>query len=267
MRTEPGRIKGTLLGLAAGDKIGGPIQMALTLGESLAACRGFDPEDLGKRYLAWWHQSGFDTGPTAAGVFQLVEKGKSYREAAELMHHQLEGMTAGCNPLHRCPPLALSPNILAADLKQVSKEEARLTHFHPLAGEGSGLVTSIIRNLIIGKSWEEGIMLATRGQPDWILKMVSSIVPPTSRGGYTLDVLKATLYFLHNADSFQDALQQSFDFAGPANYCPVAVGALAGARWGAGSVDPSSYRQNQEHVPGIDSLAERLSQLWKEVQL
>jgi ADP-ribosylglycohydrolase len=172
-------------------------------------------------------------------------------------------MTAGCNPSHRCSPLALSPYIPDEDLIRVSKEEACLTHFHPTAGEGSGLVTAIIRNLIKGSSWNEATMLAARRQADWVLSMIFSKIPPSSQGGYTPDVLSAALYFLHHSESFQEALTRSLEFAGPANYCPVLVGALAGARWGAGSIPPTSYQHNQSHMDRITNLAEHFSNQWK----
>jgi hypothetical protein len=37
-------------------------------------------------------------------------------------------------------------------------------------------------------------------------------------------------------DTGKEVLQKSIEFAGPANYCPVLVGSLAGARWGASSI-------------------------------
>jgi hypothetical protein len=47
------------------------------------------------------------------------------------------------------------------------------------------------------------------------------------------------VHFVARHDSFGEALSESLSFAGPANYCPVLVGAIAGARWGASSVAES----------------------------
>src|SRR4051794_21690552 len=52
--TAEDRCRGVLVGLAAGDRIGGPIRMALRLAESLLHCGGFDPADTLDRYLRWW---------------------------------------------------------------------------------------------------------------------------------------------------------------------------------------------------------------------
>ena len=66
MSTIEDRISGVLYGLAAGDRIGGPIAMAMCLSESLLTRRIFDLSDILDRYLVWWTESGFDTGPIAA---------------------------------------------------------------------------------------------------------------------------------------------------------------------------------------------------------
>jgi ADP-ribosylglycohydrolase len=52
------RVKGIIFGLAAGDKIGGPLRMALQIAESLIDCNGFNVEAVGRRYLAWWRREG-----------------------------------------------------------------------------------------------------------------------------------------------------------------------------------------------------------------
>ena len=69
------RVRGVLVGLAAGDRNGGPSEMAVRLGESLDERQGFDLDDIGARYLQWWNQGAFDTGPTAASVFEQVAAG------------------------------------------------------------------------------------------------------------------------------------------------------------------------------------------------
>lgn len=46
------RSRGVLIGLATGDRNGGPIRMAVRLAESLLACGGFDPADIPMKTLA-----------------------------------------------------------------------------------------------------------------------------------------------------------------------------------------------------------------------
>ena len=60
--------------------------------------------------------------------------------------------------------------------------------------------------------------------------------PKLSRGGFCVHSLEAALFFVGSSDSFDAAVRQSLEFAGPDNYCPVLVGALAGARFGAQAI-------------------------------
>jgi len=56
------RVKGVLLGLAAGDRIGGPTNMATLLGESLVEQSVFASEDVEEKYTTWWTKERFDVG-------------------------------------------------------------------------------------------------------------------------------------------------------------------------------------------------------------
>ena len=55
------RCRGVQVGLAAGDRIGGPIRMAVRLAESFIDCDRFNPSDIVNRYLSWWCEGAFDT--------------------------------------------------------------------------------------------------------------------------------------------------------------------------------------------------------------
>ena len=69
------RVEGVLLGLAAGDRIGGPIKMAILLADSLISNSAYDSSDVEKRYIEWWNQNGFDTGIVSEKVFSMVSEG------------------------------------------------------------------------------------------------------------------------------------------------------------------------------------------------
>jgi hypothetical protein len=82
--------------------------MAVRLAESLSGQWRFDPEDILDRYLAWWRDGAFDTGPTTATVLSLIDAGMDAAEAVERVHGQAGGLTAGCNPAHHCVPLGMA---------------------------------------------------------------------------------------------------------------------------------------------------------------
>src|SRR5271165_455107 len=158
------RIRGVLLGLAAGDRNGGPIRMAVRLAESLSDRRQFDPEDILSRYLAWWRDGAFDTGPTTAAVLSLVDAGMDGIEAVKRVHNESGGMTAGCNPAHRCTPLAMAHFLPDDELAGCTLRESRLTHQHPLAGDVAAAVVVLCRALIRSKPWDEALLLARVGR-------------------------------------------------------------------------------------------------------
>ncbi len=252
--TATDRCAGVLLGLAAGDRNGGPMRMAIHLAESLLACGRFDPDDVLARYLAWWREGAFDTGPVTARVLELIASGVASADATAQVHCEFGGKTAGCNPAHRSPPLSMLATIADEDLAACAMTEARLTHYDPLAGKVAAAVNRLCRTLIRGVPWPEAVQqcgdLARRDRDG-----------PGSSGGYAPDVLRAAVYFVGGSASFGEALERSIAFAGPANYCPVLVGSIGGARWGAAAI-PQAALAHVEILPRVRAVAEGLAAGW-----
>jgi ADP-ribosyl-[dinitrogen reductase] hydrolase len=248
------RCRGVLVGLAAGDKIGGPIRMAVRLAESLVACGGFNSSDILERYLAWWREGAFDTGPVSDRAFALLASGVPAREATAQVHQEFGGMTAACNPAHRSSPLSMLSEIPDEDLAACAMTEAHLTHHDPLAGEIAVAVNKLCRVLIRGDAWD--VALRRCGWFD-------GHEEPGSNGGYAPDVLQAAQHFVGTSGHFAEALDRSLAFAGPANYCPVLVGAIAGGRWGASAIPPLSL-VHVDILPRVRAAAEALAAGWVE---
>ena len=247
------RCRGVLVGLAAGDKIGGPIRMAVRLAESLVACSGFNSSDILARYLAWRREGAFDTGPVSERVFTLLVKGKPFQQVTAQVHKEFGGKTAGCNPAHRSPPLSMFARIPDEDLTPFAKAEAALTHYDPLAGEIAATVDRLCRALIRGVDW--GVALHQCGG-------FVDENGPGHNGGFAPDVLQAAMHFVGTSDSFAEALERALAFAGPANYSPVLVGAIAGARWGASAISPSSL-VHVEILAKVQAAASALGADWR----
>jgi ADP-ribosylglycohydrolase len=250
--TAASRCRGVLTGLAAGDQIGGPTRMAVRLGESLLDCGGFDPADIQGRYLRWWREGAFDTGPVSDRALALVAAGMPASEATAQVHRESDGKTAGCNPAHRSSPLAMLAAIADAHLAACALAEARLTHHDPLAGEVAAAVNQLCRSLIRGTAWQE----AVRQAGDF-----ADQKGPGNRGGYAPDVLRAAVFFVGTSASFGAALERSLAFAGPANYCPVLVGAIGGGRWGASAIPPAALA-HVDILPRVRATADALSAGW-----
>jgi len=207
--------------------------MALRVAESLMDRGGFDVSDVGGRYLGWWRGGAFDTGPTVAEVLSLVSSGVSFGAAAARADRNADGRTAGCNPAHRSVPLAMCASIDDSALSTAAVTEARLTHQHPLAGDVAASVVRLCRALIRGTPWPAALGVAADGRSPETRRGLDPL-PRTeiSASGYAPDTLGAAIHFLNTSASFSAALSRSIDFAGPANYCPVLVGSIGGARWG-----------------------------------
>ena len=256
------RVCGVLVGLAAGDFHGGPIRMAVRIAESLAAHNGFQRDDVMDRYMTWYREGAFDTGPVADRVFARVLKGESVEEAVKAVHISRDNMTAGCNPAHRAVPLAMCRGIDLFSLSQAAVAEASLTHFDSIAGEVSAAVVILCRRLIEGAVWTDALLATSEGR-DSATKHALSVVSEQEldRGGYAPSVLAAAIYYLDRHRSLQEALTASFEFAGRWNFCPVLVGAIGGARWGASAV-PVERIRHTELMPRVTVVAQKLSALW-----
>ncbi|OPY89739.1 MAG: ADP-ribosylglycohydrolase [Syntrophaceae bacterium PtaU1.Bin231] len=257
------RVRGILFGLAAGDRIGGPVRMALELAESLIGCAAFDVRDIAGRYLSWWRMGGFDTGPTAARVFESAATGLTYEKAAIQVHRECGEQTAGCNPAHRCAPIAMAASIPDELVGMAAQEEAMLTHRHPLAGDVAAAVAALCRALIRGLPWAEAIALASGGRlPETQQALAVSAEEGLSRGGHAPEVLRAAVFFLHHSYSFSAALERAVDFAGPSNYCPVLVGCIGGAKWGRSAIPDSVLPAHAGLLERISNAAEVLEAGW-----
>jgi ADP-ribosylglycohydrolase len=235
--------------------------MALRLAESLLARGGLDSADVLRRYVDWWRADGQDSGPTAARVLGLIAGGVSAAAAVAQADRESGGRTAGCNPAHRATPLAMAWAIPDERLAGCAREEAALTHRHPLAGDVSAAAAGLCRALVRGGDWGEALEAAAVGHmAETQQALEAARHAPGGRGGYAPEVLQAALYFVHRAPIFAEALAGALAFAGPANYCPVLTGAIAGARWGAGAIDPAAV--DARLLPTLRGTADRLALSW-----
>lgn len=213
-----------LNGIAEGDDIGGPTQISGLLSDSLSGRGKFDPNDITAKYLNWWQNGAFDTGPTFGVVFSHVLKGMKQRDAVAAADEILSGKTAGCNPAHRIAPMAAFPFIKTIDLPVIVRTEAQLTHHHPLAGETAAVCALLCRYMIEGNTWERSKELTANMEPGGWRAVSNAAI---SKDGFAPDVMHTAIHFLDQADS----LKLSKTYAGTSNYAPVIVGALSAVRF------------------------------------
>lgn len=254
--TQSDKIRGLIYGLSVGDQIGGPIRMALKLSKAILDKGHFDEKSILRHYYTWWREAGFDTGTVTHNVFMEMKRGNPNREAVVTIHQKMSNMTGGCNPMHRAIPLALLPSISSEHLIKYAMVEAKLTHFDPIAGECSGFVILICHYLMAGEALDKAISLAYSMIIDesslkeelydviHFDKNQPKLNKPLSNIGYSPEVLRATIYFLQANDTFESSITSAFAFAGANNYCPVVVGAIAGAYYGYSQIPQNLLNQH-----------------------
>ena len=236
--------------------------MAVRLAESFLEGQGFNLDDVSSRYLAWWRDGAFDTGPTTARVLELVSSGKSFYEASLQVNAEAGGLTAGCNPVHRATPLAMFALLADENLPASAMAEAGLTHRHSLAGDVSAAAITLCRALIQGHSWSVALNMAKAGrQEETQVALEMHSLPSLKRDGFAPHVLAAAIYFVTASPDFDTMLRQALEFAGLSNYCPVLAGSLGGARWGASSISRNWFREN-DLVLRVQKVTERLTSMW-----
>ncbi len=210
-----------LNGINEGDQIGGPFDLASVLIDSIKKNNNFNKLDTSKMYLRWWKNGAFDTGPTYASVFTKIENGMGYDDAVFVTHKQFDGNTAGCGPAHRASPIAGFMNIKTNNLIKVARDEAKITHYHDDAGNGSAIIIMLCRLLLEGKSLDEAQQLISKEnelKESWDKVQNAKLKPD----GYVFNVIYSALYFIRSNKSLKDAIK----FSGSANYCSVLVGAI-----------------------------------------
>jgi ADP-ribosylglycohydrolase len=219
-----------ILGLKAGDTIGGPTAIAAVLAASVIDTGSYDRELTADCYLDWWKAEGFDTGAVFALVMGARVEGATTEEAVLHGHETLGGKSAGCSPAHRAPALAVTLDADISGLVETVKADAALTHYDPLAGDVAAAVAVLCRVLMEGVPWAEAKLVAADGRlPETVAAVLEAGGTLPDDGGYAPEVLAAAIYFLDRYPP-DVALSASKTFAGGANYCPVLVGAVDGAR-------------------------------------
>ena len=217
-----------LRGLAAGDRNGGPIRLALLLCGAMEGGEHFNSDRIFSAYRAWFDEGeAYDTGGTLASVVRYVRAECPRAEAVRAAY--AEYPSEGVAPAHRAAPLALW--LRGEALDRALCAEASLSHHSLVSARISMAVGRLCAALIDGAPLDEALDgLGELELPSWLEfeSLKSTSVHVLSRGGHAPDVLRSALWFLIHTRSLTEAIEASISFAGPENYCPVLVGSIGG---------------------------------------
>ncbi len=289
------RAVGALLGLATGDAVGttlefssrdtqppltdmvggGPFRlkpgqwtddtsMALALGQSLARGGPFDPRDCISRFVNWyrWGENSctgecFDIGATTAEALRDFER------SGDPFAGSTSPLSAGNGSLMRLSPVAIwGVGRSEEEVAETSRLQSRSTHGALECLDACAGYAVLTLRAINGASREHVLAadnLATDGKVaevfagSWRSKTRDQI----SSSGYVVHSLEAALWCVGTTTSFEDAILLAANLADDADTVAAITGQLAGALYGASSIQ-ASWRERLAWHDDIVDLVHRL---------
>ena len=291
------RARGALLGLAAGDALGAPLEfrapgtfepisdmigggtwgllpgqwtddtaMALCLAESLIERGGFDPRDQMERYVRWYrhrHLSStgtcFDIGSTTAGALRRFEAtGDPYAGSTD-------SASAGNGSIMRLAPVPVfyfGRGDLSAAVERAG-DSSRTTHGADACVDACRYLATLIVRALSGVGKDE--LLSPPGY-DFLTPEVRAVAegsfkerhPPAVRGtGYVVESLEAALWAFYHSSDFREGCLLAVNLGEDADTTGAVYGQLAGAYYGAEGI-PAEWREQLAMRDLIVAYADRL---------
>jgi len=295
---EKDQFTGCFLGLALGDALGAPFeggpierllwlligrtrggqrrytddtQMSLDVAESLCICNGIDQDDLAATFAANYRWSrGYGAG--AAKVLKRIRKGAHWHEVNCLIYP--DG-SYGNGAAMRAPIAALFFHGDDTEILHAVVKISEITHAHPLAIEGAGLIAlatsyalsritpdELFKRVRVHSKLEKfQIRIETARQ--WIATGKSpeptTVVLELGNGIAAVDSCVTALYIAvrHFDSPFSDMLRFIQKCSGDTD----TIGAMSGAVWGAYNGSNGlkcSGRERLESASRIEQLALKL---------
>jgi ADP-ribosyl-[dinitrogen reductase] hydrolase len=295
------RFRGCLVGLAVGDALGATVEhlareeirarfgvhteivgggwldlepgevtddteMALCIARSLVAQGRVDPEDIARRFVAWYLAGPKDVGRTVAAALIGIIRGESRDEAAERVYRAAPHRTAGNGSLMRTAPIALFHAWQPRELVQASLDVSRITHAHPEAMWACvALGQAITAAIQATAAPAEALLSAAAAVPEPAVRRAVEEAPllnpdTASTFGYALNTLRIALWAVTRHSSFEDAVVAAVNLGSDADTAGAVTGALAGARSGLSGI-PSRWLAALRGRAELEALADRLLDL------
>jgi ADP-ribosylglycohydrolase len=279
------RVRGLLLGLAAGDALGHAVHglpagawsdktaMALCLADSLASQGGADAADQVRRYREWqraglWSSTGSCVGISAATARALAAaqwSGNPYAGSHDPAH-------ADSEPLARIGPAVAWFHAAPAAAIEAAVNAARVTHQAPLVLDSARFLAALLAGALAGAGKDE--LLSADFSPEPGAWSAGSLRPPLReiaagawRGRRPRRMLRGKFAAIGALESALTAFDEGGDLAacleaaaarpGDAQAAAAIAGQLAGAHYGASSL-PDAMRAGLARAAEIEALADRL---------
>jgi ADP-ribosylglycohydrolase len=279
------RVRGMLLGLAAGDALSHAIHglpagawsdktaMALCLAESLASQDGPDAVDQVARYHEWqragiWSSTGSCVGISAATSRALASaqwSGNPFAGSHDPAH-------ADAEPLARIGPAVAWFHASPGAAIDAAVNGARVTHQAPVTLDAVRLLAALLSGAFAGAG--KGRLLSADFSPDPAAFDPGTLRPPLRdlaagawrgrrprrmlRGKFAaVAALESALSAFEGADSLAGTLAAAASRPGDAATATAIAGQVAGAYYGAQAL-PGEIRATLARADEIEALADRL---------
>lgn len=241
---------------------------------------GYDPQQLGERFVRWfvqgeWSARGncFDIGIATRSALHRIEQGTPALEAGENGEY-----SNGNGALMRILPLAftlLNEGSQEARFQHVC-EVARVTHGHIRSAMGSFFFVEIVRQLLHGLDKHQAYRVARQETADFLtnrpvpaheLELFNRVLladisqlPETEiySSGYVIHTLEAALWSFLTTDNFRDATLRAVNLGDDTDTVAALTGGLAGIAYGPKSI-PTPWLKVLARLDDIRDLARRFA--------
>lgn len=257
------KFSGTLLGLAVGDALGGPVEfkssseikksfngplkemvgggwlklkpgeytddtaMMLCIAESLVENKDYNPDDIAQRFVGWYKTDPKDIGGTTRRALAKIARGVSWKKAGNKTRP-----TNGS--VMRCAPIGLMFAFNQEKLVETSTESSAITHAHQDSVLSCVLINVMIANLVQAVDKEKALGEARGVVGDIKSSFVRNMhLFRHHAEGSAVHTALVAISSLLRADTFEEAVVHAVNLGGDADTVGAVTGALAGAYWGA----------------------------------
>ena len=256
-------IGGGWLNLTAGE-VTDDTQMALCIAESIVELRTFDPADIARRFVDWYHSNPPDIGNTTRLSLQSLAAGVPWDEAGERTHLQMRPRDASNGSIMRCAPVALLARGDNAWNAAASADSSRITHANPLSVDSCVALNAAIATLLddpasdflaaaIDAASEPAVIEALEQVPRQSVERIDA-------SGYVLSTLQSAFWSVVTTDSIEEAIVTAVNLGQDADTTGAVAGALAGAKWGVGAI-PDRWQEALLADGDLVEIADRLLEI------
>ncbi len=250
--------RGMLLGMAAGELLGGDAALpltwhALTLAESLREAGRLIPDRVVAAWLELPSLHRLPTGSTTGIALRMAARGMESEELGPAAA-SAAGPSALDLPLVRVLPVALAASRSGAATRTWAQLAAGITHGELLA-QLAAVATALLARDLLTMDLEDSLVRMAQAVREETPEAFQRRLRPPERGAGVPegtdapDVLEAAVAALAGARTWADAVDAASSRNTPGDQLPALVGGLAGARWGLRAVDQEVLAQLPGDLP------------------